>query len=631
MNYYTGIALTIDNKFIWHIFERGDDMQIIESIEILFFRSIYYLKIKDLTSLNVISGKNDVGKSNILKALNLFFNGQTDWQQPLDFYRDFNIQRYSKVRESIKGRQFISVKITFIRGHRCEQSLPEKFTVSRKWYRDLSVDQKDDLRLRMGPTVDSKKLSLAKGNLSRFLNSIKYEYVPAIKEQQVFNHIMSNLQDTLLELNLDQQEGINLTLESLNSQVESVSQKLSQEFEQASGIKSQLSLPANLSNLYKAFFVHTAYGEKSQHNILLEQRGDGIRVRYIPSILNYVGNMSKKSYIWGFEEPENSVEYGLASKMADDFEQRYSQTSQIFVTSHSPSFFSLKGDKTKVYRAYSQEYKTECTENGSKTPILPELEEELGIVELQKELHEKYKQRLKEVEAVTAEALKFREKLEALHRPTLVTEGKTDKIILETAWDKLYPGQEMPFTIQSCDLLPPTDSTGGCGGCSVLKKTLEVVRHDSPTLVIGIFDNDKEGQQSFGLDKNFTVLDSKPHVKKHRHNKAFAVILPPPPGREVFAERGTLSIEFYFSESDMKKNVDGHHLGLIQQPLIVLDPVTGKSIKEKEIATTEFEYCAIDKDTKKDFAENVVPTFDASSFTAFDILFQEVKTLATSS
>ena len=42
----------------------------IEKIEIQYFRSIYRTIITGVEDINVITGKNDVGKSNILRALN---------------------------------------------------------------------------------------------------------------------------------------------------------------------------------------------------------------------------------------------------------------------------------------------------------------------------------------------------------------------------------------------------------------------------------------------------------------------------------------------------------------------------------------------------------------------------------
>ena len=53
---------------------------VIKKIEISNFRSIHH-QIIDCKELNIFSGLNDSGKSNILKALNLFFNNETDFQK----------------------------------------------------------------------------------------------------------------------------------------------------------------------------------------------------------------------------------------------------------------------------------------------------------------------------------------------------------------------------------------------------------------------------------------------------------------------------------------------------------------------------------------------------------------------
>ena len=65
-------------------------MNLIKKIEIQYFRSIYWESITEVSGLNVLTGKNDAGKSNVLKALNLFFNNQTD--SGVDF--DFNSRQY---------------------------------------------------------------------------------------------------------------------------------------------------------------------------------------------------------------------------------------------------------------------------------------------------------------------------------------------------------------------------------------------------------------------------------------------------------------------------------------------------------------------------------------------------------
>lgn len=49
-------------------------MIIISKIKIEYYRSLKNVSIKNLNHLNIFSGKNDIGKSNVLKALDTFFN-----------------------------------------------------------------------------------------------------------------------------------------------------------------------------------------------------------------------------------------------------------------------------------------------------------------------------------------------------------------------------------------------------------------------------------------------------------------------------------------------------------------------------------------------------------------------------
>jgi len=80
----------------------------IDEIEIYSFRSIVNLKLKGLKDITILSGKNDSGKSNVLKALNLFFNNETDWKTQLDFIRDFSLKRRFQLKDKIKGRECVN-------------------------------------------------------------------------------------------------------------------------------------------------------------------------------------------------------------------------------------------------------------------------------------------------------------------------------------------------------------------------------------------------------------------------------------------------------------------------------------------------------------------------------------------
>lgn len=61
----------------------------IASIRIKNFRSIRN-EIIATKDFNIFVGLNDAGKSNVLKALNLFFTGETDYGKKFSFENDFS-------------------------------------------------------------------------------------------------------------------------------------------------------------------------------------------------------------------------------------------------------------------------------------------------------------------------------------------------------------------------------------------------------------------------------------------------------------------------------------------------------------------------------------------------------------
>ncbi|MGV7106080.1 AAA family ATPase [Flavobacterium sp. U410] len=85
-------------------------MIIISAVEITNFRSIVKLeKGFSPNQLNVIVGQNDIGKSNFLKALNLFFNGETEIGNAFRFSDDFS--KFAKTPN--KKAEEITIKIYF--------------------------------------------------------------------------------------------------------------------------------------------------------------------------------------------------------------------------------------------------------------------------------------------------------------------------------------------------------------------------------------------------------------------------------------------------------------------------------------------------------------------------------------
>ena len=448
-------------------------MKIIEKIEIRSFRSFgnrkssktQIIKIEDL---NIFSGANDSGKSNILRALNLFFNQRTNLDDFLNFDNDF-FKREHPDNNDVK-QELITIKITFWnernKGVNARNKdyirLPERFWVSRKWLKTskFSRYQEDDgvaITFKKEKGInwkdffdpDGKTLkSNAKPNLSRqltaFLDSIQYHYIPAIKDKDYFSHLYGELQQTLLK---EKNSDVNTNKSLFQSAIQKSTEELMNEFKGAINnerlnISAAFELP-NLINLFRTLNVQTG-------NVNLKYRGDGVQAKLIPEILNFIaikelkikqdkvksGEKAKKYFIWGFEEPENSYEYKNAQSLAERFKDTFSKNAQIFLTTHSFNFLSIKGKNVSTYRVW----KDEDIESSRISKIKEEtngrfvfegnefkndtdrLNEELGIFQLNQDLEKLFLETEKK-------KFKFLKKIQNIEKPIIYTEGNNVEYI----------------------------------------------------------------------------------------------------------------------------------------------------------------------------------------------------------
>jgi RNA-directed DNA polymerase len=208
----------------------------------------------------------------------------------------------------------------------------------------------------------------------------------------------------------------------------------------------------------------------------------------------------------------------------------------------------------------------------------------------------------------------------AVERTLIVyTEGPTDKLILQTAWKKLYPDAECLFRIESVELKP-----GTAGGSNSLADELNTHRKEHG-MIIGIFDRDTEGIRSFArLHAEFV---EKYDCKAAAERSAGAFLLPIPAGKENLARLEKLWIENYFSETALNtKTPDGIGLGLEFEfkPRVIKETIGDKVVNEKKVDDKSME-TAIIKDGKKVFAESIVPGLPVEEFEHFKLIFDQIE------
>ena len=590
----------------------------IEKIEIQYFRSIYRATISNISEINIFSGKNDTGKSNVLKALNLFFNNYIVSEGDYVFKENYNIQRLDEVRrETVKGKQFIQIKITFKRGQQYERTLPDSFTISKKWNREDETPQiTDDIEMQLkkqGRTYNAR----SRASLTRFLNNIKYIYIPAIKDQKLFDEMLKKLQNIVYSKKLSGNEQLTASLSTLFENVVIATKELSDEFKEATNVDSMIATPTEVDELYKTLRILTTMAGST---VSLENRGDGIRIRYIPSILNYIAQNASEKYIWGFEEPENSLEFIMAREMAEDFYQSYAKNSLIMLTTHSPAFIDLGNrDKGKGYRCYKSLNETKIVDF-EHAEHLPTLAEELGYIQILQRQYDEYK-------SIVEENIKIKDKIKDIEtelliskKPVLLTEGKTDAKILTVAWEKLYDF-ECPFDIKSCNLLDDQEENA-IAGAGILKNILCARRFDSVKTIIGLFDNDATGLKEFKLDGNYHSVTGKPW-KIHTNKKGYAFVIPANTEMlKEIARIGKLSIEFLFGYDSLCKEVNGKKLEFEPAKTTVL--VNDIRVDFKVPNNFKWYYNKIKDISKVDFAYTIVPTLEKEEFENFRDIFSIV-------
>jgi len=475
----------------------------ITKIQIRNFRSILSDEIQP-KGLNLIVGPNDVGKSNYLRALNLFFNNQTELNVPLNWKTD-----YSHHAESKKGKaEQITISITF--APPISFSSRDPVVWKKSWRKDSSAPYRNDK-----VTVDGKILG-GRQKLDVWLERTKYKYVPAIKGPEYFRTLLRDLHDTLA-LTID--ESLRTASTSFLDSLRTATEGISKEVKDALQFESKLQLPSSLGNFFEVLDFETS--SAGGRSISLQQRGDGVKARHIPAILKFLADQEsvlaakgkpRVTTIWGYEEPENNLELMASFEAARNFRQ-YSNAIQTFVTTHSPAFYSLASGDDELVGAWN----VILGNSGTALRVLDgndfsELDNSLGLMQLVSPYVAKSEERARTLKAELESA-------KAATKPIVFVGGPTDAKYLQKAVGVLRnAGLLAKFEIK---FIGTSKSYGDIfSGDNSLRQTLAFLRSNNsysprPTLVL--FDCDaKHHAEQFGNVRTYSIPQNPSNSKMKR-------------------------------------------------------------------------------------------------------------------
>lgn len=404
---------------------------IVTKIEIDSFRSIRK-EIIYVNNINVFSGLNDVGKSNILKALNLFFNGQTDFDVMFNFASDYSKVSQASAQKSAKKKQQVKIKIYF----KAPQSFKTLMGKEELWVE--KVFDRGNIKNEYS-SLDGKK---EKSMLTRLVNSVQYFYIPALKGQDVLHYILGEVgkrklisEEDIFELNKKVNDSIvNLAKILLHSTIKT---------------ETKFELPVLVEDFWQKLNINTTYDEfekldkeinpskkgntdplkKEFYQIPLQSRGEGVKSKHIPPLLQWIQEReTKRHYIWGVDEPENSLEFKKAQEIADLYFNNYKKDAQLFLTSHSLAFIFPDSDPDisvfRCVKGHFGETEIELLQNLFKEYDKLNLAEEIGALEIQKEVYREWKLKDEQIKDL-------KNKIHALTEPVIFVEGEIDKDYLD--------------------------------------------------------------------------------------------------------------------------------------------------------------------------------------------------------
>jgi len=457
---------------------------LITAVEVTNFRSLREVHLTDLTAADAIVGPNNSGKSNLLRALNLFFNDEVEPDEPLDL----SVDHYSPWRKRKKGIS-ISVKFDLHRGftfgkryQAAEELLRYEPEVKRIWAYDKSGEIVPRFAIYDGDKQDFTLLDEDQARVVRsFLGLFKFRYIPNhVHPSELIDMEQDDLQRNLVRrlrsvlsrrkkkaespsdwVDLTPTEEMFTTLSQLAGQaIRPIAQALTEASGEIESI--ELDIAQRLDELVFIFgyFMKITGGDRLPATL----QGSGVQAHLAYQVIHfldtsfgqYFGN--RQTVIWGVEEPESFLHTRLEYYLAQFLLERAASQErfQIFCTTHSDIFTRLATTGILV-QLIDGESRCEVMEPRDLVRKAPTL----GISRF--------------VHALLYDL-----------EPLILVEGKTDKMLLESAYS--ITDRKQPGTFHCLETLVHTGKTGGVNDLlKYLQQNRAAVNSrplDSPILVV---------------------------------------------------------------------------------------------------------------------------------------------------
>ena len=513
----------------------------IKGITIENFKAFPKVHIITNENFNFIVGENNIGKSTVLEAIQLWKsgydaivqnNGVSFYGQNTPRYLPFDnlfFLRLSSINDIFNNKSKKKLSITLDFNHE-ENDYSLKITLEKPG----SIDTYFRVKYSITPFNRFKDKVLDLGlNLTNVI--FLYQTRPifhSIKNEPFYNNAQLMKKISLGKSHEAIRNKI-LKSEHPENKFLALETRLNRVF------NSNIKFRWKNSNRQDDEFVKITIQEEGKKEVDISLIGSGVlQVIEIFSTLEFISKKEHCLNILLIDEPDSHIHANLQSNLIDEL--RLDDSNQVFLISHNERLINKADDGELFY------VNTNSIEEGTIRSLPKNCYNSVSI-ELAGELL----------------ALSPEEKEKII----VITEGKTDKKILEKAWEKLNPGTESPFHFIASGF--HLDEEKKKGNAREARNTVEFVSSIVNDIkLVGLFDNDREGNEQLSGFRGeiFEPYSLESIIRKHKTKKIYGLCLPVPEVREKFVTTNKLTqrylvIEHYFSDKIIEENnLKGDHI-----------------------------------------------------------------------
>lgn len=328
-------------------------MSVIKQIQVSGFRSLRRARLDDLDEYMPVIGMNGTGKSNLLRALNLFFNGTPEVEeQTLDLAADFTDHLKQKKREVSVEVQFDVEKGFLPKGTHdfvAAYAVSDGLRIKRHWSlltgtKELIEDiYAEGKLLQSGGTDRAAALAL--------IRAVTFRYVSNhVRPADVIRDNVRMLRPTLVkrvkQTTAFNEGNIDIAMKEMShvasNMISDVSARVSAGTQEIAEIAADL--PDDFADLAFELALRTVSNAGVAQ--LIERQGSGSQSFMLMHLLDLLDRAARErgfgwvqQHIWAIEEPESFLHAALRSRFAHDLREHAAhERRQVIVTTHQDEF-----------------------------------------------------------------------------------------------------------------------------------------------------------------------------------------------------------------------------------------------------------------------------------------------------